>query len=141
MKRYVVFALLGPFIGGVLLLFATSYQSGYWTQTNLMEVQKFFVVLFKSLQYSYLFGILPALMVAALDDIICHIKKIGPLLRMLLVGIIAFVFTEFMYGSRGPDNGVVLFVLYGLVGLVPTTLSSWLAHIVSQSPSTQHADV
>jgi uncharacterized membrane protein YeaQ/YmgE (transglycosylase-associated protein family) len=140
MKRYFIFALLGPFIGGVLLLFATSYQSGYWTQTNLIEVQKFFVILFKSLQYSYLFGILPALMVAAVDDIICHAPKISPLLRMLFVGVIAFAATEFMYGSRGPDSGVVQFILYGLVGLVPATLSSWLSHKVDDQPLPQGVD-
>ena len=28
-------------------------------------------------------------------------------------------------GSRGPDSGVVQFILYGLVGFVPSTLSSW----------------
>jgi uncharacterized membrane protein YeaQ/YmgE (transglycosylase-associated protein family) len=140
MKRYFIFALLGPFIGGVLLLFATSYQSGYWTQTNLIEVQKFFVILFKSLQYSYLFGILPALMVAAVDDIICHAPKISPLLRMLFVGVIAFAATEFMYGSRGTDSGVVQFILYGLVGLLPATLSSWLSHKVYDQPLPQGVD-
>ena len=31
-------------------------------------------------------------------------------------------------GSRGPDSGVVQFILYGLVGFVPTVLSSWLSH-------------
>ena len=140
MKRYFIFALLGPFIGGVLLLFATSYQSGYWTQANLMEVEKFFVILFKSLQYSYLFGILPALMIAAVDDIICHVSKIGPLLRMLIMGVIAFAATEFMYGSRGPDSGVVQFILYGLVGLVPAMLSSWLSHRAYDHPLPQRAD-
>ena len=34
MKRYLIFAAIGPFIGGFLLLFATTYQSGYWTETN-----------------------------------------------------------------------------------------------------------
>jgi len=33
-----------------------------------------------------------------------------------------------LYGSRGPDSGVVQFILYGLVGFVPVTLSSWLTH-------------
>jgi len=128
MKRYLIFAAIGPFIGGLLLLLATTYLSGYWDNSNLTEVKKFFVVLFKSLQYSYLFGLLPALMMAAIDEIICHVRRIGPGLRVVLVGSIAFLATAFMYGNRGADAGVLQFVLYGLVGLVPATLSSWLAH-------------
>ncbi|MFT4276453.1 MAG: DUF5413 family protein [Rhodopseudomonas sp.] len=128
MKRYLIFAAIGPFIGGLLLLFASTYQSGYWAHTNLTEVQKFFVVLFRSLQYSYLFGLLPALMMAAIDEIVCHIRRIGPVGRVVIVGAIGFLATAFMYGNRGGDAGVLQFVLYGLVGLVPATLSSWLAH-------------
>jgi hypothetical protein len=128
MKRYLIFAAIGPFIGGLLLLLATTYLSGYWVHTDLTEVKKFVVVLFKSLQYSYLFGLLPALMMAAIDEIICHIRRIGPVVRMLIVGTIAFFTAAFMYANRGADAGVLQFVLYGLVGWVPATLSSWLAH-------------
>jgi len=127
MKRYVVFALLGPFLGGFLLLIATTVMSGYWTETNIGEVEKIFVVLFSTLQYTYLFGILPALAMAAIDDILCHVKRIGPMLRMLIVGAIAFIAAELLYGGRGSDSGALQFVLYGLVGLVPAMLSSWLA--------------
>lgn len=129
MKRYLIFAAIGPFVGGLLLLLVTSYLSGYWTQTNLMEVKKFFIVLFKSLQYSYLFGVLPALMVCAVDDILCHVRRVGPALRMVLVGAVAFIASAYMYGGRGPDSGAFQFILYGLVGMVPAMLSSWLAHI------------
>jgi hypothetical protein len=139
MKRYLIFAALGPFIGGLLLLFATSYLSGYWAHTNLMEIKKFFIVMFKSLKYSYLFGILPALMVAALDEIISHIRRIGPILRMLLVGAIGFFATAFMYGGRGPDSGALQFILYGLVGLVPGLLSSWLSHKFCDAPAPEVA--
>ncbi|NVN88766.1 MAG: DUF5413 family protein [Rhodopseudomonas sp.] len=139
MKRYLIFALLGPFVGGLLLLFATSYLSGYWVHTNLMEIKKFFIVLFKSLKYSYLFGILPALMIAAVDEIFCHVRRIGPLSRMLLVGAIAFLATAFMYSNRGPDSGALQFILYGLVGLVPALLSSWLSHKFADHPAPQAA--
>ena len=47
---------------------------------------KLFVVFFKTLQYSYLFGFLPSLMIGAVDDILIHVRRIGPVLRMLLVG-------------------------------------------------------
>ncbi len=128
MKRYLIFAALGPFLGGFLLLVATTATSGYLHHADLSGVGKLLVVFVKTLQYSYLFGILPALMISAVDDILFHLPRIGWVLRMLIVGVIAFSATELLYGSRGPDNGVTQFFLYGLVGFVPTTLSSWLAH-------------
>lgn len=128
MKRYLVFALVGPFVGGFLLLLTTTYQSGYWTETGWSEVGKLFVVFFKTLQYSYLFGVLPSLMIGAVDDILIHIKRIGPVPRMLLVGLFAFFAAAFTYGSRGPDTGAVQFILYGMVGFVPAVISSWLVH-------------
>jgi hypothetical protein len=128
MKRYLIFAAIGPFIGGLLLLFVTTYQSGYWEHTSAAEVKKLFVVFVKTLQYSYLFGIVPSLMIGAIDDILYHVPRIGPVLRMLLVGVAAFVATALLYSSRGPDSGAVQFALYGLVGLVPGIIASWLAH-------------
>jgi hypothetical protein len=127
MKRYIIFAVLGPFLGGFLLLIATTVMSGYWSETNISEVKKIFVVLFSTLQYTYLFGILPAMAIAAVDDILYHVRKISPTLRMLIVGAIAFTAAELLYGGRGADSGALQFTLYGLVGLVPAMLSSWLA--------------
>lgn len=134
MKRYLVFALVGPFLGGFLLLLTTTYQSGYWTQTGWGEVGKLFAVFFKSLQYSYLFGVLPSLMIGAVDDILIHIRRIGPVLRMLLVGLFAFAAATLTYSSRGPDTGVVQFILYGMVGFVPAVISSWLVHKYIEQP-------
>lgn len=134
MKRYLVFALVGPFLGGFLLLLTTTYQSGYWTQTNWGEVGKLFVVFFKTLQYSYLFGFLPSLMIGAADDILMHVRRIGPVLRMLLVGLVAFILAAFTYSSRGSDSGAVQFILYGLVGFVPAALSSWFVHHYIEEP-------
>src|SRR6266566_2043635 len=128
MKRYLIFAAVGPLLGGFCLLLTTTYQSGYWTETNAAEVAKLFKVFFTTLQYSYLFGVLPALMIGAVDDILFHIKRIGPVLRMLLVGAVAFAATELMYGSRGPDSGLFQFIMYGLVGFIPGSVSSWLVH-------------
>jgi hypothetical protein len=127
MKRYVIFALVGPFLGGFLLLIATTVMSGYWNETNIAEVKKIFVVLFSTLQYTYLFGILPALAIAAIDDILYHVNRINPSGRMLIVGAIAFIAAELLYGNRGSDSGALQFILYGLVGLAPAMLSSWLA--------------
>jgi hypothetical protein len=136
MKRYLIFAALGPLLGGFLLLFATTYMSGYWTQTNLAEVEKLFVVFAKTLQYSYLFGILPSLMLGAVDDILFHVKRISPRVRMLIVGVVGFAAAELFYGSRGPDSGVIQFILYGMVGFVPGVVSSWFAHEAIDKPVT-----
>ena len=130
MKRYLIFAALGPFLGGFLLLIATTYVSGYWTETNSGEVAKLFVVFLKTLQYSYLFGVVPCLMIGAVDDILFHVRRIGWPVRVLIVGAAAFFAAELLYGSRGPDSGAVQFILYGLVGFVPATISSWWAHQV-----------
>jgi hypothetical protein len=130
MKRYLIFAALGPFLGGFLLLIATTVTSGYWTQTDASEVAKLFVVFLKTLQYSYLFGIVPCLMIGAVDDILFHVRRLNWVVRVVIVGLIAFAAAELLYGSRGPDSGATQFVLYGLVGLVPGIVSSWWAHQV-----------
>ena len=130
MKRYLIFGSLGPFIGGFLLLIVTTTLSGYWSHTDSSEVVKLFKVFFWTLQYSYLFGIVPALLIASVDDILSHIKPIGALVRVLLVGCIAFVMAGYLYGGRGAEMGIKQFCLYGLVGLVPALLASWLSHKV-----------
>jgi hypothetical protein len=128
MKRYLIFAVIGPFIGGFLMLFTTAYQSGYWTETSFSEVGKLLVIFAKTLQYSYLFGIVPVLAIAAIDDILAHVRRLGWVARVLIIGVVSFIATELLYGSRGPDTGAVQFILYGLVGFVPGVLSSWLSH-------------
>jgi hypothetical protein len=139
MKRYLIFAAVGPFLGGFMLLLATTYLSGYWTETNAGEVAKFFTVFFKSLQYNYLFGLLPALLIGAVEDILFHVKRIGLALRICLVGAIAFVIAGVLYGSRGSDSGVVQFLLFGMVGLTPAVLSTWLVHRYVEEPQPAHA--
>ena len=128
MKRYLIFAAVGPFLGGLLLLFATTYTSGYWDQTNAAEVTKLFVVLGKTLQFAYLFGLVPALMMAAVDDILFHVRRIGWWGRMLIVGVLAFAVSELIYGGQRTDASALQFILYGLPGFVPATVASWLAH-------------
>jgi hypothetical protein len=127
MKRYLIFAALGPFVGGFLLLLVTTILSGYWAQTNFSEVAKLLVLFVKSLQFSYLFGILPVMIFAAVDDIVWHVKWISATMRILLVGALAFFAAAIAYGGRGADSGVMQFILYGLVGLVPAMLCSWLS--------------
>jgi hypothetical protein len=132
MKRYLIFGLLGPLLGGFILLLVNTTLSGYWDQTNASEVAKLFAVFFKTLQFTYLFGLLPLLMFAAIDDILSHIQRVNPVLRMLLVGVVAFFASAFLYSRNG---GPGQYVLYGLVGLLPAMLSSWLAHRVMDKPA------
>jgi glucan phosphoethanolaminetransferase (alkaline phosphatase superfamily) len=135
MKRYLIFVAVGPALGGFVLLLATTYQSGYWTETNAAEIAKLFKVFVVSLQYSYLFGFLPALMICAIDDILFHVRRVGPVLRMLLVGVFAFFLAALNYSS----HGVLQFILYGLVGFIPATISSWLVHkYVDETPPEAH---
>ena len=78
-------------------------------------------------------------MIGAVDDILFHVRRISPVLRMLIIGAIGFVAAELLYGSRGPDTGALQFFLYGLVGFVPATLSSWLAHKYVDEPQPAHS--
>ena len=59
-------------------------------------------------------------MVGAIDDILFHVKRISPVVRMLILGAIGFAAASLLYGSRGPDTGVMQFVLFGIGGLVPS---------------------
>ena len=139
MKRYLIFAAVGPFIGGFLLLLATTVSSGYWSETNWGEVEKFLSAFGKTLPYSYLFGVVPALMMGAVDDILFHVPRIKPPLRAVIMACIGFALAELLYGSRGPDTGALQFVLYGIVGLVPASLSSLLAHRFADEPQPVHS--
>jgi hypothetical protein len=49
------------------------------------------------------------------------------------------VLAELLYGSRGPDSGVLQFFLYGIVGLTPAAISSWLAHKYADEPQPVHS--
>jgi uncharacterized membrane protein YeaQ/YmgE (transglycosylase-associated protein family) len=138
MKRYLIFGAIGPLVGGFLMLFATTMASGYWTETSWSEIGKFLGAFVRTLQYSYLFGIIPALMIGAIDDILYHVKRIAPVARILIAGAIGFT-AGLLYSSRGQDTGVMQFLLYGIVGLVPAMLSSWLAHRYADTPQAAHS--
>ena len=58
---------------------------------------------------------------------------------MLILGAIGFATASLLYGSRGPNAGALQFALYGLVGLVPAMLSSWLAHRYADAPQAAHS--
>ncbi len=135
MKRYLIFAAVGPLLGGFWLLLTTSTMAGYFSHPpSAAEIGKLVTVYVTTLHFSYLFGLLPALMIGAIEDILYHVKRIGPTLRVLLVGVIAFGAAELLYGSRGQDSGLFQFVMYGLVGFLPATLSAFLVHKFVEEP-------
>jgi len=136
MKRYLIFASLMPLIGGFWLLLVTTWLSGYWSHPpSPAEMEKLIAIFVITFQYSYLFGIVPALMLAAVDEILFNVKRIGWVARMLIIGALAFVAAELLYGSRGPDSGALQVILYGLVGFIPATVASWLTHrFAAQQP-------
>jgi uncharacterized membrane protein YeaQ/YmgE (transglycosylase-associated protein family) len=135
MKRYLIFAAIGPLLGGFWLLLTTTIMSGYFSHPpRVAEIGKLLMVYVTTLQYSYLFGLLPSLMIGAIEDILWHVKRIGPRLRILLVGLIAFCAAELLYGSRGQDSGLFQFIMYGLVGFIPATLSAYLVHKFVEEP-------
>ncbi|MBV8925504.1 MAG: DUF5413 family protein [Bradyrhizobium sp.] len=135
MKRYLIFAAIGPLLGGFWLLLTTTLMSGFWSKPpNAAEVGKLLTVFVTTLQYSYLFGLLPSLMIGAVEDILFHLKRIGAPLRVVLVGLIAFAAAELLYGSRGQDSGAFQFIMYGLVGFIPATISAWLVHRYVEEP-------
>jgi hypothetical protein len=136
MKRYLIFAAVGPLLGGFWLLLTNTLVSGYWSHPPTAgEVGKLLAFFFTTLQYSYLFGLLPALMIAAIEDILSHVKRIGPMLRILIVGVIAFFASELLYGSRGQDTGTFQFIMFGLVGFIPGTINSWLVYRFVEEPA------
>jgi len=135
MKRYLIFAAVGPLLGGFWLLLTTTVMSGYFSHPpSGAEIGKLLAVFVTTLQYSYLFGLLPSLMIGAVDDILYHVKRIGPALRIVLVGLIAFAAAELLYGSRGQDSGLFQFIMYGLVGFIPGSVSAFLVHRLVEEP-------
>ena len=131
MKRYIIFAAIGPLVAGFFLLILGTPE-GYWDGTDVMK--KLFKVLLMTIPYNYLFGIIPALMIGAVDDILFHVRRIGPVLRMFMTGLVAFCATAILYGTLGSETGLKHYLLYGLVGFIPATISSWLAHRFDKHP-------
>ena len=53
---------------------------------------------------------------------------------MIVVSSGAFVVTRMLYGDQGSETGALDFLLYGLVGLVPAMMCSWL---LNEDPTTE----
>ena len=118
-------------LGGLLLLIAETITSGYWYRAPPPDISQFMLIFLATLPYNYLFGILPFLMLAAADDVFSRMRAINPGGRMIVVSSGAFVVTRMLYGDQGSETGALDFLLYGLVGLVPAMLCSWLLNEAS----------
>jgi Family of unknown function (DUF5413) len=123
MKRYVVFGLCGPLLSGIVLIIVSSLTSGYWHRPD-ASLLSFLFVLGETLPISYMFGLPSALLFAAVDDIIWHMKWVSPVARMVVVGGFAFMVAIALSGSTGGS----IELEYGFAGLVPAMLLSWWAH-------------
>jgi hypothetical protein len=128
MKRYLVFLAIGPFLGGFLILLASTVDAGYWSSTHPHDVTRLLALFVKSLPYNYLFGFLPVMAFAAIDDIISHVHGVGPSVRIVVIGVVAFFASAWLYGYQAGDPTTSEFILYGFGGLIPAVLSSWIAH-------------
>jgi hypothetical protein len=131
MKRYLLFSLIGPFLGGLILFTAATITSGYWHRTFSPDITRFVLTFLAALPYNYLFGILPVLMFAAADDVLSRMRRIDAKVRIIVVGTIGFAVARTLYGDLGSGTGALDFLLYGMVGLVPAMLCSWLSNQIS----------
>ncbi len=102
MKRYVIFGAIGPLVAGFLLL-VFGAPSGYWDKPDV--IKKLFTVVLSQVPYNIFSRIIPALMIGAVDDILFHARRITPVLRMLLTGLIAFGATLVPLRNAGTENG------------------------------------
>src|ERR1700677_4149085 len=101
MKRYLLFSLIGPFLGGLILFTAVTITSDYWHGTFSPDINRFVLTFLAALPYNYLFGILPVLMFAAADDVLSRIRRIDAKVRIIVVGTIGFALARTLYGDLG----------------------------------------
>ncbi len=139
MKHYLIFAALGPLLGGFLMLIVLPTARATGPRPISVRSSSCSWCSPSTVQYGYLFGLVPVLMIAAVDDILSHVRRIGWVARMVLVGVLGFCRRGTDFGSRASDAGVAQFILYGLVGLVPAMLSSFLAAHKYAEPKTSAA--
>ena len=76
----------------------------------------------------------------ALDRAEEWLKPVGlsikekPMTVLAVVGGLAFAASELIYGGQRTDTGALQFILFGLPGLVPAMVASWLAHKYAEPP-------
>ncbi len=87
MKRFLTFGLLGPAIGGVVVFHIVAL-TGTWDQTWFDELYKTLMVSIIVLPFSYVLGIIPAIVIATLHFVL---RKIDATRRMLVCGGAAYV--------------------------------------------------
>jgi hypothetical protein len=123
MKRPVIFVLLGPIIGLVIMLAVTSFLSG---RAIVPDAR----ILIYGIPLAYVFGGAPALFAAAAD---WYLTKVPPLatfpfrpLATCCVGYGLTVLTGLMmFDTRFTSFQEVL--TYGFVGAIPAAICSWLS--------------
>jgi Family of unknown function (DUF5413) len=112
MKRFLIFIVLGPAIGGILVFNSVSDQ---WSLNPFALLTSGML----SLPLALILGPVPALVLAALDYALGH----RPLMdRMIVEGALAFVWIAGWVSYAEGHNAVIA----GFGGLVPTLICVWL---------------
>lgn len=127
MKRFLIFALLGPPLGFVV---------GFWGMLQIAnwllgQPQPFDLHQLVLLPSAYLLGTIPALLAASFDQWLA--KRDAPY-RVVLTGLFAYAISYVPLGGAllmGFIGGPVV-LLYGLVGAVPGMVCSWLSTAASR---------
>ena len=113
MKRFGIFALLGPFLGAVLILSLGSVYDGKFL--GLHEAQKILLT-------AYQWGIIPACVCAVVD---WWLRKFS--WRISTLGAVGYVATALSTLVIGQDLAEYMYLVAGLVGVIPAAVCSWLS--------------
>jgi hypothetical protein len=121
MKRILTYICLGPPLGlGVLFLVLLVVEPGTRSDVVLGLALPFFL-----LPYAYLAGIVPALIVCAIDWLLAKRLELWP--KVAVCTVVGYVATVVgMFGIHVIPS--VKVALFGMVGAIPAAICSWLSN-------------
>jgi hypothetical protein len=125
MKRFLIYALLGPPVGFAVLIVMTALLTPRMRGT---PDNALFGAVALAIPAAYLVGLLPAMIVAVVDLLLSK-RKLALWPRICACTAAGYIVTMLgTYGFRLPPNGrFLLFGLFGLVGAIPAALCAWLS--------------
>ena len=122
MKRFLVYALLGPPIGWAVLFAMTVLFEPRMRDTFDASTLGGAVLL---IPFSYLAGLLPAIIVAVVDLLLAK-RRLALRPRIGACTAAGYVVAILgMYGFHPPPTGKAL--VFGLVGAIPAAVCAWLS--------------
>ncbi len=122
MKRFLIFALLGPLLGALVMMLVVLPLAGWREGLGFKFDQGHLLLLVVAVPLGYVVGIVPALLVATLDW--CLKGAAWRVAWSALAGGVACLLIPLVFkmGQAGP------FIMgLGLVGAVPAAVCSWLS--------------